>query len=47
MGKMRRICGIQELECSGLKGGWVANKPLRKVAGAWMVLIDIGEARRV
>lgn len=26
---MRRICGIQEMECSGLKGGWVANKPLK------------------
>lgn len=28
-GQMRGICGIQELERSGQKGGWVANKPLR------------------
>lgn len=26
---MRRICGIQELERSGQKGSWVANKPLK------------------
>lgn len=46
-GRLRRICGIQELERPGQKGSWIANKPFKGVPGLGIDMPDIGEARRM